>query len=798
MPSIGRLYGKVVDSRTQQPVEFATVTLLSMQKDSAINGALAKSNGDFNLEKLPFGRFRLRISFIGYKTITQNVSVMPGNVEQDLGNIAIEIDSKTLNEVVVEGEKNTVIMAIDRRIYNVEKDLSTKGGTGIDAVKNIPGLTVDADGSVALRNSSPTIFVDGRPTTLTLEQIPADEIERIEVITNPSAKFDASSTGGILNIVLKKNTRPGYNGMITAGAGYPQRYNLMGNLNIKEGRGNLGINYSLNRAFNSTKGFTDRISLSDNKETGSYNQNNLTDDTRLFQNGRISYDYNFTNRTMGTIAGGFTSGGFTTDDDQKFTQKDADGNTLLYGTRTTDQETNWKNYNAQVQFRHTYPRRNKEWTSDLTFNRGERKSISDFNTVNYDGTGAIIGGGEQLQRNNGTGNSNNVTFQFDFVNPVTDTVKWEFGVRSNYKVDNSRLDVTMRNNSTGEYVADTFLSNNYRINDLVNAAYVTYSNMFSGIGYQAGLRFEQTHFTGEILNKDQTFEYYYPNGSKNLAKAFFPSLYFTKRIGEKHEFQLNFSRKIKRPGWMEVMPFIMFADKLNYRMGNPNLAPEFTNTAEINYNHIFTSGNFFTSLYIKQTEAAITSYSYTLPSDSSILVTTFINGDNNYNYGWENNLRWSFFKRKLDVTLNANIFYSRINATVGGSSLSNEGFMYNTKGIISYKFPKQYTLQVNGNYESPRVVPQGTTLPVYSMDISLSKEIIKTLSFNLVVNDVFNTRRFGSTFESATFEQETSRRRETRFVRLSVTWRFGEMDASLFKRKAQRRGGDGGGMEMDY
>lgn len=798
MPKIGRLYGKVVDAKTKQAVDFATVTLLAMQKDSAINGALASGNGDFNLDKLPFGRFRLRISFIGYQTKEQVVTIAPPNIEQDLGNIAISVDAKVLNEVVVEGEKSSVVMAIDRRVYNVEKDLSTRGGTGIDAIKNIPGLTVDADGSVALRNSSPTIFVDGRPTTLTLEQIPADEIERIEVITNPSAKFDASTTGGILNIILKKNTKPGYNGMITAGAGYPERYNFMGNLNIKEGKGNLGLNYSLNKAFNSTKGFTDRTSLSNNIETGSYGQNNISDDTRLFQNGRISYDYNFTNRTTGTIAGGFTSGGFTTDDSQKFTQRDATGNTQSTGNRITDQETNWDNYNAQLQFRHTYPKRGKEWTSDLTYNRGERKSLSDFTTNNYDAGGVLLPPGQQFQRNDGSGNSSNVTFQFDFVNPITDTAKWEFGVRSNYKIDNSRLDVSMRDNTSGALVGDTALSNNYRINDLVNAAYVTYSNMFAGIGYQAGLRFEQTRFDGEIVNKNQSFEYYYPDGTKNLGKAFFPSLYFTKRIGEKHEMQLNFSRKIKRPGWMEVMPFIMFADKLNYRMGNPNLAPEFTNTVEFNYNRIFTLGNFFTSVYMKQTEAAITSYSYTLPADSAILVTTFVNGNNNYNYGWENNFKWSFFKRKLDLTLNANLFYSLIDATVAGVTLTNEGFMYNAKGIVSYKFPKQYTLQINGNYESPRVIPQGTTLPVYSMDLSLNKEIIKTLSFNLTLNDVFNTRRFGSTFESTSFEQETSRRRETRFIRLSVTWRFGEMDASLFRRKTQRRGEGGGGMDMEY
>jgi iron complex outermembrane receptor protein len=523
-PRIGRLYGKVVDAKSKQAVEFATVTLLAMQKDSVIGGGLASSNGDFNMTNLPFGQFRLRISFIGYQNYEQQVSVTPQRIEQDLGNIGISIDAKVLNEVVVEGERANVVMAVDRRVYSVDKDLSARGGTGIDAVKNIPGLTVDADGSVALRNSSPTIFVDGRPTNLTLEQIPSDAIDRIEVITNPSAKFDASTTGGILNIIMKKNTKPGYNGMVTAGVGFPRRYNLNGSLNIKEGKGNLGINYSLNSSLNTTRGYTDRTSLLNGTEVGYFNQNNNNQDNRLFQNGRISYDYNFTNRTMGTVSAGFMGGGGDSKDEQNFTQRDGARNMLTNGNRFNEQEMRWSHYNAKVELRHTYPKAGKEWTSDLTYNRGERKNNSDFITNNYDFNGVLLAPGEQYQRNNGSGNSNNITFQFDFVNPITDTAKWEFGVRSNYKEDNNFLTVTLRDSASGEMVRDTMLSNNYRVTELVNAAYVTYSNMlFGSIAYQAGLRFEQTRFEGEILGKNQTFQYYYPNGTKNLAKAFFPS-----------------------------------------------------------------------------------------------------------------------------------------------------------------------------------------------------------------------------------------------------------------------------------
>jgi hypothetical protein len=801
MPAIGRLYGKVVDSKSKQPVDFAAVTLLAMQKDSIISGILAKANGDFNLDKLPMGRYRLRITFIGYQTITQQVSISPNNIEQDLGNITLQVDAKSLKEIVVEGERAAVIMTVDRRIYTVDKDISARGGTGIDAVKNIPGLSVDVDGGVTLRNSSPTIFVDGRPTNLTLEQIPSDQIDRIEVITNPSAKYDASTSGGILNIILKKNTKPGYNGLITLGAGFPNRYNGMLNLNIKEGRSNFSFSYNANLSKNPTRGYTNRRLISNGETNGFYNQENEVTMENIMQSGRIAYDYSLTNRTTLTLSQGMMRGGYESDESQSFNDLDASNKTLTYGSRSTIGNTLWGNYNTQLQLRKTYPRKGRELSTDITYSRGERKANSDFVTNNYYSNGQPITA-QEFQINRGSGNSNIFTYQLDFTNPITDTAKWEFGIRSNYKEDLSILNVGYRNNASGEVLMDSTLSNNFKISDMVNAAYATYSSMFKqmGIGYMVGLRFEQTRFIGELLGKNQSVAYLYPDGMSNLAKAFFPSIYLTKRIGEKHEIQTNFTRKISRPGFMQVMPFIMFADKMNYRTGNPLLRPEFINSAEVNYNRIFTNGNLFTSVYIKQTEGAITQFAQKYNDTSDVLLNTFINGNTMYNMGWENNFKISFLKKKLDFTINLNGFYTDISANVGNTTIQNSGFSWNTKGMVSYKLPKQYTVQVNGNYEAPRIIPQGKTLDQYSLDISLNKEIMKKLSFNLVVNDVFNTRRFGTFYESNVMEQNISRRRETRFVRLSVTWRFGEMEASLFRKRSNQRRGDsnGGGMDMEY
>jgi hypothetical protein len=798
MPSIGRVYGKVIDSKTKKPVDYASVTLLAMQKDSVISGVLAQGNGDFNMEKLPFGRFRLRIMFIGYKSFTQQVAITPNRIEQDLGDLMVDPDTKQLNDVVIEGEKAPVTMSIDRRTYNVDKDISSKGGTAIDVMKNIPGLTVDADGNITLRNNSPTIFIDGRPTTLTLEQLPADQIERIEVITNPSAKFDASATGGIVNVVMKTNNKPGYNGMIGANIGTNSRYGLNGNINIKEKPFNFFASYGLNTRNNPAKGYTNRTNLLNDVPVNSYKQNNLNTGGKTFQFGRFGLDYYVSNRNTLTLSQGIMQGSFKEVDTQDFTQRNGNDSLLSSGTRLTDQETLFKNYSTQVMWKHTYPKEGKEWTTDISYNNGTLKTDAVFNTTNFSGLGATLPDNPQLQHNSGSGKNQMVNFQFDYVNPLSDSSKFEWGVKSNYAFNTSQLDVTNFTYPTNEYIADTFLSSNYKINNMINAAYANYSGYFKGIGYQAGVRFEQTNFTSELVDKGLTYEYIYPSGFQNLAKALFPSIYLSKRFNERNEVQLNFSRKINRPDRRQVMPFIMFSDKLNYQIGNPSLAPEFINLAEANYNKIWDKVNWLTSAYIRYEQNPITQYVYRSTTDSNVFITTYINGQANASYGWENTFKFSFLERKLDITLSGNVYHVTINANTSSGNLQNSGWSWNAKAIASYKLPKAFTVQLNGSYEAPKIITQGTTIPVYSMDFSVNKDIGKKLSFNFTVQDIFNTRTFGSTYNTEFFTQDMSRRRDIRFFRVGFTYRFGEWDTSLFRKRKSGREGQGGSMDMDY
>ena len=785
----GRVYGKLIDSKTKKPIEYASVIVLWFNKDSLLGGALTKKNGEFSIDNLPaMGGFRFKATLIGYKTYETKFYIqLPNKIEQDLGNINFEIDEKLLNEVEVTVKKNNLVMSIDKRIYNVDNDISVKGGTAVDVMKNVPGVTVDADGNAQLRNQSPMIFIDGRPSNLTLQQIPADQIDRIEVITNPSVKFDASSTGGILNIVMKKNLKPGYNGMLMGYAGSSDRYGGMLNLNVKEGKWNLTSMYSYNQAINNTIGYTDRTQLDSIQKTlGYYRQDNVVRQLNAFNFGKIGLDYNINNRNTISINGMLMGGLYSTNDKQDYNILDKNKSQLFYGKRTNDQAAEFQNYNSQLYYKKIFPKVGQEFTGDFNYNYTNSKNNYLFNTESY------IPPDTTFQKNNGTTNANQFVLQLDYTNPINETKKFEAGIKSYFKNSVSINDTKNAKITADNYIYDSVMSNHYIIDDMINAAYINYnSKTILGISYQAGLRFEQSYYKGTIKNKNQSFSYNYPSMAEDLLKSIFPGIYFSKKLVKNQEVQVNFSRKIQRPNFFQLMPFIMFADKQNYRIGNPQLKPEFKNIAEINYNNIFTNGSYLGSCYFRYEEQPITDVAYPSLSDPTVLVNTTVNGKNSIRYGLEHTFKYTLFKN-LDATINLNAFYIYLNGIVVPTEpeVTTKGYAYNTKATLSYRFPKQLTLQVNGNYESPRILLLGFSLPIYSMDVSINKMVGTKWVINATLSDAFNTRRMGTNFQTPYYIQELSRRRESRYVRLTLTYIFGKMDASIFKRAKQMKGSD--------
>ena len=787
MPSVGRVYGKVVNAQNKESIPFVSIAVY--RKDSLIGGSLAGSNGEFNVEHLPFGPMKLKVTFVGFKTLEKMISITPQAVEQDLGDLKLQVEETLLKSVEVVGEKSASQMSIDRKVFNVDKDLTVKGGTATDVMKNIPSVTVDNDGNVQLRQNSAAIYVDGRPTTLTLDQIPAEQIERVEVITNPSVNFEASTTGGIINIVMKTNVKPGYNGVVAGAAGTNDHYMGSLALNFKQRPIGVSLNYNYNSFLNPVKGYSDRTYLLDGEEIGSYDSRSSTSFKHQFQAGGITIDYDINNRNKISIGERMAFGNFNNYDLQSFENRSYDA-LVSYGSRATNMGVHFEHYTTTARYVKTFPKQGKQFSLDANFSTTHAQTPSDYTTYNYDANSIALPNNPQLQKNAGYNKNELYMLSADYVNPFTDSTKLEYGVRSTYKPAYQTLDVYEYNYDEGQYNSNTYLTGHYKIQNLVNAAYVNYTTRIKGINYALGVRFEHSYYKGILLDKnDSSFMYQYPTGLHNLGNALFPSLYITKKFNEKQEMQFNVSRKIGRPGFFQLMPFIMASDPKNYSIGNPDLKPEFITLSELNFNQFLKKGNLFFSIFYRNVQNPLTSYSKVSEGDSTVLINTTINGKQSNTVGMDNTFKYTLFKG-FEATFNMNLFFTYITANVNNTNVSNGGFNYNGKLNLSYKLPKSFSLQLSGSYESPRVIPQGRTKEFYYADFAISKDLYKFISLTLAVNDIFDSKGRGFNYTTDNYLQTSWNRRESRFVRLIVRIRFGKADAAIFKRRPQGQGDD--------
>ncbi len=830
--NMGRIYGKVIDAKTGKPLEAASVQLIQnkldtvtkTRKDVIVNGQLTEANGDFNLENLNIGvGYKLKITAIGYKTIEQKVaftmssggdmSQMLNNIDKDLGNIKLAEDAKQLSEVVVVGDKPTLQLGIDRKIFNVDKNIVSQGGTGVDIMRNVPTVTVDIDGNVTLRNSAPQIFVDGRPTTLTLDQIPADAISSVELITNPSAKFDASGgQSAIVNIVLKKNRRVGYSGGVRVGVDMRGKFNGGGDFNIRQGKINFFANIGVNQRKSISFGETNRTNLLDTYDNTLFTRNRNTS-TGTFAFGRAGFDFLIDNRNTITISGSLMRGNF----------KGLDENTIRYDTleptykrinedRYTNSMFEMRNNGGQISYKHNFPKAGKEWTADINYNSSQNVNDQNIFFTRFDEAMNPISP-KFNQGVDGGGRSKYLVSQTDYSNPITENIKLEAGLRSQVRWFQS----FQKNSLNGVYNAA--LSNEFKYVDFVSAAYASYSQKIkkANLNYQLGLRVESSKYDGEQVGKPITYNNQFP-------LAFFPSAFLSKTFKGKQDLQLNYSRRINRPNFFQLLPNTDYSDIFNFQTGNPDLKPEFTNSLELTYQKTYGEKNnlFLATVFGKQTNNLISRYqSFDKLGDSgdSALVSTYINATRSYAVGLELVFRNTITKW-WEINYNANLYYSKIEGSILLPDLANERTSYFIKMNNTFRLGKGWTMQLSGDYNSKSILPasggrnsggggrggmggfggggmgggqisttQGYIAENYYVDFGIRKEFkIKTNTATISANwsDVFSTRQNKVISESVYFYQDSWRRRDPAFVRVNFSYRFGKFDASLFKRKNSR------------
>ncbi len=837
MANAGHFYGRVVDEKTGKGIEFASVQLTQSKfdsvsktkKDIIVSGQLTTANGDFSLENLPvFGSFQLSISAMGYKPYQQQVSFnvkgakggdsqqLMNAVDKDLGNIAISLTSVVLQEVTVDGSAPTFELKVDKKVYNVEKDQTSTGGTAEDVLKNVPSVNVDIDGNVTMRNASPQIFVDGRPTTLSIDQIPADAIQSIEVISNPSAKYDASGGGGgILNIVLKKNKRIGYNGSIRAGVDSRGRINLGGDLNARQQKINLFVSGNFNQRKSQTFGQTDRSYLFSDPDIH-LKQFDTAISKGFFGFGKAGFDWFIDNRNTLTLSGTYNRGSFNPLDNNTITSDtlNSGGSISTSSSRVSSTQRNFQNIGGTLSFKHIYPKDGKEWSGDLNYNGSNSSNVAQFSTRNYDGNGQSLGA-PVLQQQNGKGIVDFTTLQTDYVNPVTDKIKIETGARGALRHYSSSVENKLFNNTTNEYVKVPSNISDYKYTDQVYAGYFTFTQQVNKFGYQVGLRGESSFYTGTLLSNNQQFTHEYPI-------SLFPSAYLSYKLNDNNSYQLNYSRKVNRPNFFQLLPYTDYTDSLNLSKGNADLKPEFTNSMEASWQKIFNKkNNMLISAYFKNTTGLITNYQV-LEYDSvlmrTVIISTYQNANSSYAYGAELTTQNSVTKW-FDLTVNVNAYNSLItgnfnNGTDKTDNIKNQQFSWFTKVNTTFKLPKNFTLQVTGDYKSKTALQlgggggrgfggggggmgggnffggststaQGFVKPTYGVDASLKFEFLKNkaASITLGVSDVFKTRETATYSQSEFFNQTTVRRRDQQVFKLNFSYKFGKFDVSLFKRK---------------
>lgn len=803
-----RVFGRVLDPTTGKGVEAASVQLYILPQDSLVDGMLTKSKGNFSVTNLVSGRrYRLLITAMGFEKYEYIVETgadgeaASGKFEKDLGNIDLETEVKELADIKIVATKPAFEMGIDRKVFNVSKSLNATGGSAVDIMKNIPSVSVDVDGNIQLRNSAPQIFVDGRPTILTLDQIPADNIEKIELITNPSAKFDAASGGGIINVVLKKDKRFGLNGIATASGGFPGIGSGNLNLNLREGKLNFFLSGGYNQSGGIAKGEATRENKSNGVTQNYFDQITNNDRSRKFTFINFGADYYLDNRNSISVTQTFGGGRFNGTEEQE--QVYYTGSKLLdyYGYRSGDNNNKFNRSGTRVNFKRTFPEKGKEFTADLNYNRGVGKGGSQIlNTyTNPDGTANKP---SNTVRNSGNSNSHQLTFQADYTEPIDENRKLELGVRSYYNHQRSQFNVYSVEGADEKILP---LSNNYKYTELISAAYGTYSQKMGGFSYQLGLRAEYSKFDGLLIDSAYKFGYQFPSGFKNLMNSFFPSLFLTQQINESDQVQVNFSRRIRRPDFWQMNPFVEISDPFNIRQGNPEIQPEFINSFEANYGKTYKEGNFLAVLYFRNNPRDITQYSDTITAeqyarlqnaavDPNAILNTFINAGTTNRYGAEFTVQHKLGEN-FDLTPSVNLQYRTVQASVNDMDLSNEGFNWQGKLTANYKIKtptpslaNNLSFQVIGEYESSQVIPQGKRLPQYGFDLAIRKDFLKNNRANVTfaVNDVLNSKRWGTIYDTETFYQDSYRRWNVRSFRLTVSYKFGKADFSLLNRNRNK------------
>ncbi|MEZ2413926.1 TonB-dependent receptor domain-containing protein [Muriicola sp. E247] len=762
--------GTVVEESGGLPIAFATVMVANNETKEPIDGTTTLDDGTFTFET-DATDFYIEISFLGFQSKTYGQPPSPTQTI-DLGIIALSEDAEQLQEVVVEGEISRTEFKLDKRVFNVGKDLSSTGASALEVLNNVPSVNVNIEGQVSLRGSQGVqMLINGKPSIIASEEgnalgtITADMIERVEVITNPSAKYDAEGTSGIINIVLKKDERKGLNGSISVNTGTPAGHSVGVSLNRRTEKFNLFTQLGI--------GLRD---LPNDIETRNVD---LTNNTKVLSTGTEFRNENYYNLVLGTDYHINDNNVLTLSGNFSMEIEDQPSNTNFASLDANDVVTSqWQRTEVTVA-------RNPKFQYELQYKK-DFESDEDH-TLLFSALGNFFGKDQSSEFNNTTisGENNDATqqtrtdfkesvftFKLDYTNPLTD--KWTLETGAQYVLNDVANDFEVNDLLNGSFVNDPGLTNVFEFNQNVLGLYGTGSYEGKKWGVKGGLRLEQTDLSTLLATTNEANDQNYTN--------LFPSLHTSYKFTEKVSIQAGYSKRIYRPRMWDLNPFFNIRNNFSIRQGNPALMPEFTDSYEITSIYILGKASLNFGVYYRYTDDVIERVS---TFENNVNTVRPENIGTNGTTGIEFNAKYSPAKW---LTLNSDFNYSQFNRNgiFESTVFDFSGDQWSSKLMTKIKFPADFDLEMTGNYRSRFRTVQGEVSDQLFMDLGLRKNILKGKAvLNLSVRDLFASRIQENQIAQADFEVY-NRRFRGRFIALGFSYGFGKGEAMQYSGQRRR------------
>jgi outer membrane receptor protein involved in Fe transport len=776
--------GIVLEAETGNPLEFANVTLKQLPDSSFLGGTITDAKGRFTLDAKP-GNLLVGISFAGFEKTEKVTRIEKSQTTVNLGKIALRLSNYVLDEAVIEGERSQVSLTLEKKTFEVGQDLASIGGSATDVLENVPSVTVDAEGNVSLRGSGNVrILIDGRQSGMValsaqdaLQMLPADMIERVEVITNPSARYDAEGMAGIINIITKKEKKKGTNGTLSLTAGEPRNYQASLNLNHRTGNWNFFGGYGYrNSAF---AGFSneDRTTMVDDSISfvTQRQDRNRSRESHSLQGG---VEYRAGQYNLITLNGSWRQSIGDNRNTVEYTFADDQG---LYGTglRYNVEEENRVSTDWSLNYTRTFPEKDKKLMVDFSYTASDETEDTDAEQYDVTTTGRYNQGEILYQHSLNKENVNNVVFQADFIDPVGEKGKFEAGIKSSFRIISSDYMVEERSDFTQDWVVLPNVTNALTYNEIIHAGYVMYSQAFDKFSFAAGVRTEYTDILIEQqqLGTEDRKEYINP----------FPTIHLSYAFNKFESVQLSYSRRINRPGFWELNPFYSYDNPLSFRSGNPDLDPEFTNSLELGYLVFKDKWNVNPAVYVRHTTGVIQRIQFV---QDGVTISRPENANTQLSYGIELTGTYKPWKWwTLNGTING--YGAQLDGTNIQDGAQRDFFTYTVQASSMMRLPKDINVQLRGNYEAEQETAQGRRLSIWRMDLAITKDFWdKRANASFKIQDVFNSRIRRSESSGADFQIYQEGRWRPRMFIIGFTYRLNpnERDTSRGSRDF-----DGGG-----